>query len=583
MPETLYLIDGHALAYRTYFALTGGGQNLTRWTTSKGETTAGIYGFTSVLLRFLEQDRPDYLAVAFDVGRTFRDEIFPEYKGTREKMPDDLRTQLERIRELVDTFNIPRLEREGYEADDVLGSAAKQAAKHGLGVKIITGDRDLLQLVDDRIIVSLPEGRSLAEARDYSAGDVFEKMGVRPDQIVDYKALEGDKSDNIPGVRGVGKKTAIKLLAEYETLETVYDRIDEISGSLHNKLVQDRENAFMSQKLALIVTDLDIQLDLSKARVENFDPVPVQELFRELEFQSLMKRLVGLSKSFGISASPVQHRAPVAGQQLDMFAAKAAAPSPSEIPDPGIEIKIIDTNAKLEEMLAELGAANVISFDTETTGTDQMQAELVGISLSTHPGVGYYIPIGHKDGLQLSKRTVLDAIRPAMTDQNIPKVAHNIKYDYVILARDGLEVAPLSFDTMIAEWIRDPNSRNLGLKKLAWVRLNTEMTEIEALIGRGKSQVTMAEVSIADAAAYAADDAEVTLRLKPQLEHDIELVNGKSLFTDLEMPLVRVLARMEMEGSRWIRPSWMGCPGIWLGNWRIIKNGYLDLLEQSLI
>ena len=210
MTSTLYLIDGHALAYRTYYALTSGGTNPSRWLTSKGEPTAGIYGFTSVLLRLLEQERPDYLAVVFDTGKTFRDELFPEYKATREKMPEDLRPQIERIRELVDTFNIPRAELEGYEADDVLGSLAHWAVDQGLAVKIITGDKDLLQLVDERISVNLP-GRSLRDARDYFREDVKEALGVWPEQVVDLKAIIGDRSDNIPGVYGVGEKTAVKL------------------------------------------------------------------------------------------------------------------------------------------------------------------------------------------------------------------------------------------------------------------------------------------------------------------------------------------------------------------------------------
>jgi DNA polymerase-1 len=221
MTSTLYLIDGHALAYRTYFALTSGGTNSARWLTSKGEPTAGVYGFTSVLLRLLEQERPDYLAVVFDTGKTFRDEIFPDYKATREKMPEDLRTQIERIRNLVDTFNIPRAELEGYEADDVLGSLANWAVEKGLAVKIITGDRDLLQLVNDRVTVNLP-GRTLSDAKDYFRDDVKASMGVWPEQVVDFKAITGDRSDNIPGVYGVGKKTAVNLLEKYHTLDEIY-------------------------------------------------------------------------------------------------------------------------------------------------------------------------------------------------------------------------------------------------------------------------------------------------------------------------------------------------------------------------
>jgi DNA polymerase I len=276
MPPTLYLLDGHALAYRTYFALTRG--STSGFSTRSGEPTAGVFGFTSVLLRILEQEQPDYLAVAFDTGKTFRDEIFPEYKGTREKMPDDLQVQIIRIRQLVDAFNIPRIEIENYEADDILGSLAKKAAAQGLGVKIITGDRDLLQLVEERIIVNLP-GKSLSDAKDYRAQDVEAYIGVPPEQIVDFKALVGDKSDNIPGVNGVGEKTAINLLKTYQTLDGVYQHLDELSPSLRNKLEADRENAYLSQKLATIVTDLDLSIDLQKARVEHFDPQVVESLF----------------------------------------------------------------------------------------------------------------------------------------------------------------------------------------------------------------------------------------------------------------------------------------------------------------
>jgi DNA polymerase-1 len=233
MPPILYLIDGHALAYRTYFALTSGGGAGFR--THSGEPTAGVYGFTSVLLRILEQEHPEFLAVAFDTGRTFRDDLFPAYKGTREKMPDDLQIQMKRLRQLVDVFNIPRLEKENYEADDVLGSVARQVVKMGLGVKIITGDRDLLQLVNERVIVSLP-GKSLSDSKDYMPEDVEEYLGVRPSQVVDYKALVGDKSDNIPGVAGIGEKSAVSLLKEYADLDGVYAHLDDLPAGTRKKL-----------------------------------------------------------------------------------------------------------------------------------------------------------------------------------------------------------------------------------------------------------------------------------------------------------------------------------------------------------
>src|SRR3972149_408860 len=244
MPPTLYLIDGHALAYRMYFALTAGGGGSQRWQTSKGEPTAGVYGFARELMRILELEKPEYLAVAFDTGKTFRHEIFPEYKATRAKMPDDLRPQIERIREMVDAFNIPRLEMEGYEADDVLGSVAKIAAEKGLGVKIITGDRDLLQLVNQRTTVYLA-GDDQTYITDE---DVVKKLGVRADQVVDYKAIVGDTSDNIPGVKGVGEKTAIALLEKYGTLDAIYQNIDQVENRWKAKLEASKESAYMSRE-----------------------------------------------------------------------------------------------------------------------------------------------------------------------------------------------------------------------------------------------------------------------------------------------------------------------------------------------
>ena len=539
MPPTLYLIDGHALAYRAYFALSATGGD--RWRTASGEPTAGVYGFASVMLRLLETDKPDYLAVAFDVGKTFRDEIFPEYKATREKMPDDLRTQIERIREMVDIFQLPRLEMEGYEADDVLGSVANKAVEQGLGVKIITGDRDLLQLVTERIIVNLP-GRSMSDARDYYPADVIKKMGVRPDQVVDLKALMGDSSDNIPGIYGIGQKTAEKLLGQYDTLDNIYEHLEEIPGRFRNKLVSDKDAAYLSQNLARIRTDLPVELDLELARADKLNVAGVTELFRELEFHSLTNRLMHVVEV--VSDEPVQ----TASGQLSMFGGGSAP----KISSPGTTVssatQVVSTPEALDALVEKLNAAEMIAVDTETTSTDEMQAELVGISLAVEEGTGYYIPTGHSKGEQLPLEDVLDALRPALTNPEIQKMGHNLKYDVIMLARYGLQVTPLSFDTMIAEWLVDPASRNLGLKKLAFVRLGEQMTEIEELIGKGKNQISMADVTIEDAAPYAAADAEICLRLYPQLKTDLERVDETKLLNELEMPLVGVLVDMEMEG-----------------------------------
>lgn len=540
MPETFYLIDGHALAYRTYFALTGAGSNADRWVTSSGEKTAGVYGFASVLLRIIETESPDYLAVAFDTGKTFRDEIYPEYKATREKMPDDLRPQIKRMRELVDTFNIPRYEVQGFEADDVLGSVAKKIAKMGYGVKIITGDKDLLQLVTDRVIVSLP-GKRLADSTDYTPAKVLEKMKVRPDQIVDYKALVGDPSDNIPGVKGIGKISAEKFLGAYQTLDGVYENVETYKPGQIKNLKRDKEQAYLSQKLAQIVTDIDIEVDMDGAKTSNFSPDKVEKLFREMEFRTLMPRLKRIINGYGLTMPAAD------GEQISMFGANLVSDksvSASEI----VNTVIIDNQEKLDEMLKELNSANMIAFDTETTSTDKMIADLVGISLAVVGEAGYYIPVGHKNGTQLDLEIVIEALRDPMTNLNIKKSGHNLKYDYVMLKRFGLDVKPLSFDTMIAEWLLDPASRNLGLKNLSWVKQGIKMTPIEDLIGKGKKQITMAEVSIEKAAPYAAADAAVVMKLIPELEKALKDKNIIDIFEKYEMPFIKVLAEMEIAG-----------------------------------
>ena len=540
MPPIIYLLDGHALAYRAYFALTRGSS--TAFTTHAGEPTAGVFGFTSILLRLLEQDHPDYLAVTFDTGKTFRDKLFPDYKGTRAKMPEDLRPQMERIRQIVDAFNIPRLEMEGYEADDILGSLSRRLAADGYGVKIITGDRDLLQLVDDRILVNLP-GKTIADARDYFARDVVGLFGVKPEQVVDFKALVGDKSDNIPGVTGIGEKTAATLLQAYGTLDGIYSHLDEISESTRKKLEANKANAYLSQKLATIVTDLNVKIDLDMARTEHFDPARVEALFRELEFRSLMGRLTALYPAFGKSVSKKQ-------EQLSLFSPGAIASAPPAKQEGEISVHVVDNAGSLDELVHRLNSAEVISFDTETTSTDQMRAELVGISLAVSPNEGWYIPVGHDPALgrQLPLEQVLQALRPPLVEARIPKVGHNLKYDFVMLARNGIRANPLTFDTMVAEWLTNPTSHNLGLKNLAWVRLDFRMTEITSLIGTGKKQISMAQVPIENAAPYASMDAIAVIRLLPGLKAELTASSAMKLFEEIEMPLIQVLADMEMTG-----------------------------------
>jgi DNA polymerase I len=531
----LVLIDGHALAYRVFFALP-----LEAFTTKAGEPTNATYGFTRTLMDILlGDDPPKYLAVSFDQGVTHRDELFDGYKATREKMPDALDIQITRIREVVQAFNVPILEVEGYEADDVLGTVARQAAGEGVPVLIVTGDQDILQLVDDNTQVQLPDNRAGSEQKVYDREAVIDKLGVRPDQIVDYKALVGDSSDNIPGVRGIGAKTAVKLLEAYGTLEGVYEHVDEQTKGLRTKLEEGRADAFLSQTLARIVLDAPLTLDLEACVAEEYDPEAVLALFQELEFRSLTSRL-----------AESLEEVPQIGEQ------------------PPTETITVRTPEQLQALVKRLETAEQLSFDVETTGLDKMASELVGICLSISPAEGYYIPVGHlaQEGSgttgnqmalfqterqlapdQLPLDEVLEALKPALTDPGLPKLAHNAKYDMMILRRYGIDVAPVVFDTMIAEWLTDPASKFMSLKGLAGHRLGVQMTEITELIGSGKNQKTMAQLPVEEVAPYGAADADMTLRLMQPLESEI-IEKGLERVLEIEMPFIDVLVNMEREG-----------------------------------
>ncbi len=541
MPKILYLLDGHAIAYRAYFALTSGSS--TYWTNSKGEPTAGVYGFANRLIRMFEQEEPDYVAVSFDTGRTFRHEMFADYKGTRAKMPDDLKVQIERIRQMVDCFNIPRIEIDNYEADDVIGSLARWANQEkGLAVKIITGDRDMLQLVTNTVVVSLPDRKS-GQDQDYFPEDVVKRMGVRPDQIVDYKALVGDVSDNIPGVRGIGEKTAIELLKQYETLDNVFAHLDDIKGRAYKPLSEGHDAAYMSQDLARIRTDLPVLLDLKQAEPVQFDPTEVERLFEDLEFRTLTQRLKKLIARLQPS---LQGRN---GIQTSLFPEEEKPKSFDEVPqDASFETVIVNNPRILKACVDELKDAKRIAFDTETSGLDPMLSDLVGMSLAADPAKGYYIPIGHQEGTQLKLDEVRTALLPILTDLKIEKVAHNAKFDLVVLQQAGFDVTPITFDTMIAEWVINPTSRSLGLKAQASERLGVQMTQIEELIGKGKNQINMAAVPIEQAAPYAAADAVMTLRLLKPMAEDLHAHAAEKLYHDLENPLIPILAMMEEAG-----------------------------------
>lgn len=530
------LFDGHGLVYRMFHAMP-----IDHFTTRSGEPTNATYGFMRTMLDLINaKEPPDYLAVSFDAGLSGREDKYPEYKANRDEAPDGLEPQVERLHEILDAFNIPILEVEGYEADDVIGTIAKRISERGdVHTLIVTGDRDLLQLVDDNITAQLPKFGGGTERFDWDG--VTKKMGVPPDQVVDFKALVGDTSDNIPGVAGVGKKTATKLLEAYGSLANIYDNLEDISSTrARNALTGNQDIAFLSYDLAQIMTDVPIQFELEDSSLGGWNRDRILELFQVLEFRSLSEQVPGAPPK---PAPTVR----ATGQQMSMFAPEAPEKESTT------ETHIILTEEALIDLAAKLETSSGITFDTETTGVSKMDAELVGISLSIEPNVGYYIPVGHKvgDETQLPLETVIDALRPAMTNPNIPKYAHNIKFDAIMLQRYGLEVQPLSFDTMLGEWlVHSANSRGkLGLKSMAWRDLQIDMVEIKELLGTGRNQTTMDFVAIDRAAPYAAADADVTLQLVDKVSGRLdENPHARNLFDDLEMPLVPVLVRMELHG-----------------------------------
>ena len=559
MASKVLLIDGHSLAYRAFYA-TSHSRNV--MTTSKGEWTNAVYVFVSKLLKIWREERPDYIVVAFDVGKTFRHEQYPEYKAQRAKAPDELKYQIERIYQVIEAFGIPAVTCEGYEADDVLGTLARQASERGMETIILTGDTDILQLVDERVRVLIPRGRYGDESL-YGPPQVAERYsGLSPKQLIDLKALVGDPSDNIPGIKGIGIKTATSLLQKYGSIEGIFDHLDEIkSKRVRNALNGRREEALRYKDLVKIRCDVPLDFELEMARAGEFDRERVAAVFRELEFNSLLKRIPeGVGRAGGEQAA--QH-------------------------EPEIETNyvVVDTPEKLDSLIAEIRRSGAFAFDTETTSTNPMMADLVGVSVATAPGRAWYIPVGHgisarraatdEEELplfsgrgeapvtdevamvseqgegQLPLSTVIATLRPVMEDEQIAKYAHNACFDMTVLAQTGdIWVRGLAFDTMIAAWVVDPAGRSHKLKVLAEQRLGVTMTGIQELIGRGKSQITMDRVSVARVAPYACADADMTLRLVEPLSEDLREREQWKLFTEIEMPLVPILARMEMAGVR---------------------------------
>jgi DNA polymerase-1 len=544
MAGKLVLVDGHSLAYRAFHALPADMQ------TSSGELTNASYGFASMLLTVLNDEQPDYIIVTFDKGPSFRVREYAEYKAHREKMPAEMRSQMERVHEFVDALNIPIVMLPDYEADDVLGTLSRQAAEQGLDVVIVTGDRDALQLVDERVTV-LTSGRRFSDTLRYTPDAVREKYGLEPQQLIDLKALMGDTSDNIPGVRGVGEKGGIGLLQKYGTLDNLYAHLDELTTRYQTALTENRDTAYLSQRLGRIVRDAPVMLDLEAARTDKgYDRERALALLQQLEFRTLVRRLPGAEESAN------QRIGESANQQLSLFGEPSPTPQTTVSPGLGDYHAIVD-EAELAEIAVRLGKTSSIAVDTETTGTDALLAELVGLSFTDREGVAWYVPVLAPAGDPvLALETTQKYLGPVLANPQIAKIGHNLKYDVEVLHRHGFTVAGDLFDTMIAEWVLNPNSGNLGLKNQAWARLGVQMTEIATLIGTGRDQKTMAQVPLTQVVPYASADADMTFRLSAILQAELEEREQTALFRDLEMPLLPVLVDMEMAGVK-LDAAWL--------------------------
>ncbi len=528
----LYLIDGHALAYRSYFALQRAG-----FVTSSGEGTSAIYGFSATLLNVYEKFQPKYLAVTFDKGLSGREKIYAGYKSSRPPMPPELKSQFERIFELVAAFNIPQLTMPDMEADDILGTISQQAVERGLDVHIATGDRDILQLLGPHVRVQLPQRRGDDVVYDEAA--FRKKYGFEASQLIEHKALMGDSSDDIPGVAGIGEKSATKLLQQYKNLEDIYAHLDEHPTRVRNCLIKGKEMAFLSRELATIMRDLDIELDIEACIGHEFELKAVDDVFAQLEFRTLRQRL---HKFHG-----------------DLHGEEASGIAKAE---EEVETVTVRDKQALADLVTVLNSAELIAFDTETTGIDQMAAELVGIALAVDGERGYYIPLNHRTtdgqgqasmfaepvGDQLILDDVIAALRPPLENPRISKTAHNAIYDLIVMQRYGINVAPISFDTLLAEWLSNPISKFLKLKALVAQTLDVQMTEIDELLGRGKDQKTMDQIEIDVAAPYAAADASMTWRLVQPLRDKLEDEGVSELYYKLELPLIPIISQMQRKG-----------------------------------
>ncbi len=513
-PQRLFLIDGSSYIYRAYYAI----RHLSN---SQGMATNAIYGFTNMLLKVMRELEPDQLAVIYDSkGPTFRKDIYPEYKANRSAMPEDLVPQIPYIKRVVDAFNLPGIEKAGYEADDIIATLAKKFAAKGIEVTVVTGDKDMMQIVNDRV-------RLLDTMKDKISGpaEVFERFGGA-DKVVEVQALSGDSSDNVPGVPGIGEKTAKALIDEFGDIETLLSSLDQLKGKRRENLENFADQARLSKRLVTLVDDLDLDVDDNAFVMAEPDRGALTELFKECEFPKLLQEFSADSRA---SASGENYRA-------------------------------VLNEADLVEMIAALEKAERFAFDTETTGLDPLRVDLVGLSFAVTPGEAWYVPVSHRylgvpEQLPLDK--VLAAISPLLSSADHLKIGQNLKYDILVLGRVGVEVTEPLFDTMLASYLANSAAKSHGMDGLAADLLDYRTISYSEVAGSGKKKICFDEVEVEKATVYAAEDADITLRLYEKLLPMVAEQEQESLFNDVEMALLPILIGMEQVGIR-IDPELLG-------------------------
>ena len=539
--DKLFLLDAYALIYRAYYAFIKNPR-----INSKGFNTSAVLGFVNTLEEVLKKENPTHIGVAFDpAGPTFRHEAFEQYKAQREETPEAIRLSVPVIKDILRAYRIPILEVPGYEADDVIGTLATEAGRQGIYTYMMTPDKDYGQLVSDHVFMYRPK---------YGDKD-FDVMGVEevkakfdiqsPAQVIDMLGLMGDASDNIPGCPGVGEKTAQKLIAQFGSVENLLANTGQLKGAIKTKVETNREQIEFSKFLATIKTDVPIALDMEALKREKPDEEKLRKIFEELEFRTLTERIFGGEKKTAPSSPAPQ--ADLFGLFADESTDAPKNQNLTRLEDLDYDYQLVDTEEKRLDLLQKILTKEIFSLDTETTGTDPITAELVGMSFSFAENQAFYVPVPSD---RREAQRIVDLFRPALEDRRTLKVGQNIKYDMLVLANYGVEIGGPLFDTMIAHYLLQPELRH-GMDYLAEIYLKYETIRIEELIGpRGKGQKNMRDLSPASVYKYACEDADVTLKLKNLLEAELVKADAKALFEEIEMPLVPVLAYMERNGVR---------------------------------